>query len=154
VYSVRFQTVATKNGRGGNHLSKSLHDNLERAPRPESSTDDCSAESLSEMPEDLSEVMDFSSYNLVTTIRLIVLSGECRRIEVQRGSRKGSIFIKAGEIYRVETSEREADEAFFEILSWDRALHKDCKEAEPPEPNMRISTKVLLEAMKSQTYTR
>jgi hypothetical protein len=105
-------------------------------------------------PDDLSEVMDFSSYNLRTTIRLIVLSGECRRIEVKRGSKQGQIFIKEGEIYMTATNENEGDAAFFAILAWDRAVHRDYKEVAPPEKNMRIPTAVLLEAMKSQAYTR
>lgn len=105
-------------------------------------------------PDDLSEVMDFSSYNLRTTVRLIVLSGECRRIEVRRGSRHGYVFVKEGEIYRAVADETEGDAAFFEILGWDRAVHRDYREDDPPERNIRISTSVLLEAMKSQAYTR
>jgi hypothetical protein len=107
-----------------------------------------------EHPEDLSEVIDFSRYNLGTTIRLIVLSGESRCIDVKRGTRQGSIHIRAGEICRAETDDLEGDSAFFDILSWDRAVHRDCKETTPPETNMRISTKVLLEAMKSPAYSR
>jgi hypothetical protein len=149
-----FRSMATQNDEGDENLRKVLDDTMERAPRPDSSADDSRQNNLSEEPEDLSEVMDFSSYNLGTTIRLIVLSGEGRRIDVQRGSRKGRIYIKAGEIYRVETAEHEGDEAFFEILAWDRSVHKDCKEVDPPEPNMRISTKVLLETMKNRTYSR
>lgn len=105
-------------------------------------------------PDDLSEVMDFSSYNLRTTIRLIVLSGECRRIEVKRRSKHGYVFVKEGEIYRAVTDENEGDAAFFEILGWDRAVHRDYKEDDPPERNIRISTSVLLDAMKSQAYSR
>ena len=105
-------------------------------------------------PDDLSEVMDFSSYGLRTTIRLIVLSGECRRIEVKRRSKQAYIFVKEGEIYRAVTDENEGDAAFFEILGWDRAIHRDYKEEDPPERNMRISTSVLLEAMKNQAYAR
>jgi hypothetical protein len=105
-------------------------------------------------PDDLSEVMDFSTYNLRTTVRLIVLSGECRRIEVKRRSKQGNIYIKAGEIYRAVTDENEGDAAFFEILGWDRAIHRDYGEDDPPERNIRIATTVLLEAMKSQAYAR
>lgn len=104
-----------------------------------------------EHPEDLSEVMDFSSYDLRTTIRLIVLSGESRRVDVKKGSSQGSIFIKEGEIYRVITGEGEGDEALFEILSWDKAVHADYNEAILHEKNMRIQTSVFLDLMDSRT---
>ncbi len=140
--------MAERLHRGDNALTHSdVKDPLDRVPGSDNSDSDV-------YPDDLSEVMDFSSYNLRTTIRLIVLSGECRRIEVKRRSKQGYIFIKEGEIYRTVTDENEGDEAFFEILAWDRAIHRDYKEATPPEKNMRISTSVLLEAMKSQAYTR
>jgi hypothetical protein len=106
------------------------------------------------IPRDLSEVMDFSSYDLPTTIRLIVLSGEGRRIEIRRGTRQGAVFIKAGEIYRVVTGDKQGDEAFFEILGWHKTTHRDFKEHEPPEPNVRISTNVLLAAMQSEIYLK
>jgi hypothetical protein len=99
-------------------------------------------------PEDLSEVMDFSSCDLRTTIRLIVLSGECRRVDVQRGSKRGAIFINAGEIYRVVTNDTRGDEAFFEILAWDKTVHRDCWECSPTDANVRVPTNVLLEVMK------
>lgn len=102
---------------------------------------------LDRQPEDLSEVMDFSSYDLRTTIRLIVLSGESRRVEVKRGTLNGSIFVKEGDIYRAFTDEREGDEAFFEILSWNKAVHMDSQESGPLERNVRISTQVLLDLM-------
>jgi len=102
---------------------------------------------LGRQPDDLSEVMDFSSYDLRTTIRLIVLSGESRRVDVKRGRLNGSIFIKEGDVYRAVTNEREGDEAFFEILSWNRAVHMDSQEADPVERNVRVSTRVLLELM-------
>ncbi|MBI5570267.1 MAG: DUF4388 domain-containing protein [Desulfomonile tiedjei] len=102
----------------------------------------------------MSEVMDFSSYDLMTTIRLIVLSGESRRVDVKRGSRSGCIYIKAGEIYRVVADQRQGDAAFFEIISWDRAVHKDSQESTMPEGNMRISTHVLLQAMRNQVYQK
>jgi len=102
---------------------------------------------LGRQPDDLSEVMDFSSYDLRTTIRLIVLSGESRRVDVKRGSLNGSIFVKEGDIYRAVTDERKGDEAFFEILSWNRAVHMDSQEADPVERNVRVSTRVLLELM-------
>ncbi len=102
-------------------------------------------------PEDLAEVMDFSRYDLFTTVRLIVCSGESRKIQVKKGSRKGSMFIKEGEIYCVETDDRYGDEAFFEIVSWKNASHTDVQEADPPEKNVRISTNVLLDLMKSRT---
>jgi hypothetical protein len=100
-------------------------------------------------PEDLSEIMDFSIYDLRTTIRLIVLSAEPRRIDVKRGSLSGTIFIKEGEICRAETNERDGDEAFFEILSWENAVHSDTTHAELPEANVRIPTAVLLDLLKS-----
>jgi uncharacterized protein (UPF0548 family) len=102
---------------------------------------------LDRQPEDLSEVMDFSSYDLRTTIRLIVLSGESRRVEVKRGTLNGSIFVKEGDIYRALTDEREGDEAFFEILSWSKAVHMDSQESGLLERNVRISTQVLLDLM-------
>jgi hypothetical protein len=102
-------------------------------------------------PNDLSEVMDFSRYDLRTTIRLIVLSGESRRVEVKRGSRKGSIFIREGEIYRVEARDREGDEALFEILSWDKTIHSDFLQSECPDRNIRIATQVFLNMMESGT---
>ncbi len=102
-----------------------------------------------EPPEDLSEIMDFSIYDLRTTIRLIVLSAEPRRIDIKRGSLSGSIFIKEGEIYRAVTSESEGDEAFFEILSWENAVHSDSTQVELPEANVRIPTAVFLDLLKS-----
>jgi hypothetical protein len=102
-------------------------------------------------PEDLAEVMDFSGYDLFTTVRLIVSSGESRKIQVKKGGLTGFMFIKEGEIYRVETVDRHGDEAFFEIISWKNASHTDMQEADPPESNVRISTSVLLDLMKSRT---
>ncbi|MDQ7781547.1 MAG: DUF4388 domain-containing protein [Desulfomonilaceae bacterium] len=102
-------------------------------------------------PEDLSEVMDFSRYDLRTTIRLIVLSGESRRVDVKRGSRKGSIFVREGEIYRVQAGDLEGDEAMFEILSWDKTIHSDFLQSECPERNIRIATQILLNMMESET---
>ena len=103
-----------------------------------------------DQPEDLSEVMDFSRYDLRTTIRLVVLSGESRRVDVKRGSRKGSIFIREGEIYRVETKELEGDEALFDILSWDKTVHSDSQQAVFPEKNVRIPTHVFLNLLEGQ----
>lgn len=100
-----------------------------------------------DQPEDLSEVIDFSNYDLRTTIRLIVLSGESRRIDVKKLSAEGSIFIKGGEIYRVVTNERFGDEALFEILSWKNGVHSDVKENKSLEKNIRISTTVLLDLL-------
>lgn len=100
-------------------------------------------------PEDLSEVMDFSSYDLRTTIRLVVLSGESRSINIKKGSLSGRIFIKGGEIYRVVTNDREGDEAFFEILSWKNAAHSDSQQTRLPEANVRISTAVFLDLLQS-----
>ena len=104
----------------------------------------------SNLPDDLSEVMDFSGYDLRTTIRLIVLSGESRRIDIKRGSKNGSIFIKDGEIFAALTNVDAGDEAFFEMLSWKQSAHSDTHEPDPPEKNLRISTSVLLDAMKLQ----
>ena len=102
---------------------------------------------LGRQPEDLSEVMDFSSYDLRTTIRLIVLSGESRRVDVKKGSLNGSIFVKEGDVCRAVTGEREGDEAFFEILSWKKAVHIDSQETSPVDKNVKISTQVLLDLM-------
>lgn len=102
-------------------------------------------------PDDLSEVMDFSRYDLRTTIRLIVLSGESRRVDVRRGSRSGSIFVRDGEIYRVDAVGLEGDEALFEILSWDKTNHSDFQHNECPDRNIRIATPVFLNMMESQT---
>jgi len=103
-----------------------------------------------EHPEDLAEVMDFSGYDFFTTIRLIVSSGESRKIKVKKGRLNGAVFIKEGEIYRVESDDRLGDEAFFEILSWKNASHTDVHEADPPEKNVKISTTVLIDMMKSR----
>ncbi|MGO9566763.1 MAG: DUF4388 domain-containing protein [Desulfomonilaceae bacterium] len=94
--------------------------------------------------------MDFSGYDLFTTVRLIVSSGESRKIQVKKGRLKGSMFIKEGEIYCVEAADRHGDEAFFEIISWKNASHTDVHEADPPEKNVKISTGVLLDLMKSR----
>jgi hypothetical protein len=99
-------------------------------------------------PDDLSEVIDFSSYDLRTTLRLIVLSGESRRVDVQRGRRRGSIFIKGGEIYSVFTANDEGDEAFFEILSWEGAVHSDVQQVDSPAENVRVPTRVILDLLK------
>jgi hypothetical protein len=100
-------------------------------------------------PEDLSEVMDFSSYDLSTTIRLIVLSGESRRIDVRKGSRNGAIFIREGEIWRVVSDKFDGDEAFFDILSWPKADHSDVQQVDPPEKNVRIPTNVFMDLLKN-----
>lgn len=99
-------------------------------------------------PEDLSEVMDFSSYNLRTTVRLIVLSGESRRIDVNRGTLNGTIFIREGEIYRAVTDDLRGDEAFFDIFSWRNETHTDSQVVDPMERNMRIPTGVLIDVLK------
>lgn len=104
-------------------------------------------------PENLSEVMDYSSYDLRTTVRLIVMSGESRRIDVKRGSKHGSIFVREGDIYRVETNEAEGDEAFFDILSWDKTNHVDRPQNETPSKNLRIPTSVLLDLLKQGSRT-
>ena len=103
-----------------------------------------------ELPDSLSEIMDFSSYDLCTTVRLIVLSGETRTVQVTRGSKQGSIYIKGGEIYAAVTNSCQGDEAFFEMLSWDTANHSDYNEPNGSERNVRIPTKVLLEVMNSR----
>jgi|GEM_PF-1260710 len=100
-----------------------------------------------ESPEDLAEVMDYSRYDLPTTIHLIVSAGESRRIDVRKGSRQGSIYIKGGEIYCAETSEGLGDEGFFAILSWENAVHTDAPQTDVPEKNIRIPTEVLLEML-------
>ncbi len=94
---------------------------------------------------DLTEVIDFSAYDLRTTIRLIVASGEARRVDVRRGSKRGSIYIKGGEIFRVVAEQSNGDEAMFEILSWDKATHSDSKEVDSDAKNMRIPTEVFLD---------
>jgi hypothetical protein len=104
-----------------------------------------------ELPDSLSEIMDFSSYDLCTTLRLIVLSGETRSVDVRRGSKRGSVYIKGGEIYAAVTNSCRGDEAFFEILSWGSAEHNDRNDVDTPERNLRIPTKVLLEIMNSRT---
>lgn len=103
-------------------------------------------------PEDLSEVMDFSKFDLATTVRLIVLSGESRRVEVTKGHTQGYIYIKAGEIYRAVTNKNRGDAAVFEMMSWDKSVHRDFLEANPPEPNVRIPTPNLLDALKKMSY--
>jgi hypothetical protein len=103
---------------------------------------------LVEPPEDLAEIIDFSAYDLHTTIRLIVLSGESRRVDVRRGGKKGSVFVKDGTIYRVKTTEGEGDMAFFDVLSWKGALHTDVPQPDAPEANVRISTTVLMDVLR------
>lgn len=100
--------------------------------------------------ENISEVLDFSSFDLSTTIRLIVLSAESRRIDVRKGSRQGSIFIRAGQIYHVVTGDKEGDEAFFDILSWQDAIHRDVSQHETPEANLHICTDVLLDLLRKR----
>ncbi len=100
--------------------------------------------------DDLSEVMDFSSFDLRTTIRLIVSSGESRRVDVRRGSKRGSIHIRGGEIYRAVADQSQGDEAMFEILSWDKASHSDAREVDSEEKNVRISTEVFLDLLEKQ----
>lgn len=100
--------------------------------------------------ENISEVLDFSSFNLSTTIRLIVLSGESRRIDIRKGSRQGSIFIRHGEICHVVTQDKEGDEAFFDILSWKDATHRDEPQPKTPEGNLSIPTGVLLDLLRKK----
>lgn len=103
---------------------------------------------LCEAPEDLSEVMDFSAYDLKTTIRLIVLSGESRSIRVNKGSHIGYIYINSGEIFHVATDTGKGDEAFFDLLSWNNTTHTDTRYGVSPEPNIRIPTSVFLDVLK------
>jgi len=105
---------------------------------------------LESHPEDLSEVMDFSSYDLPTTVRLIVLSGESRKIDVRKSSVTGAIFIKEGEIYRAVTDELRGDEAFFDIFSWKNEIHSDSQVNEAMEKNIRIPTGVLIDLLKDR----
>jgi len=74
-------------------------------------------------------------------------------VDVKRGSKHGSIYIKAGEIYRAVAGLIEGDEAFFEILSWDKSFHSDAQEAETLLQNVKVSTDVLLHLIKDQTST-
>ncbi len=104
---------------------------------------------VEETPRDLSEVINYSTYDLKSTIRLIVLSGECRRIDIAKGASKASIYANAGEIYHVRTDTNHGDEAFFEILSWKNAVHSDVRQTQLPDVNMRIPTSVLLDLLKS-----
>lgn len=114
----------------------------------EETTSDFDEEGRQYLSDTITEVLDFSSYDLRTTIRLIVLSGEGRRVDVKRGSKKGSVFIDQGEIRSVFTSEKQGDEAFFDILSWDGAIHTDMREIEPPAGNVNVPTNVLLDLLK------
>ncbi len=107
-------------------------------------------EPVCEAPEDLSEVMDFSAYDLKTTIRLIVLSGESRSIQVSKGSRTGHIYINCGEIFHVVTDTCKGDEAFFDLLSWKNETHTDAQYGDAPEPNIRIPTSVFLNVLKNK----
>lgn len=107
--------------------------------------------SESNHPEDLSEVMDFSSYDLRTTVRLIVLSGESRRIDVKKGSREGAIYIREGEIFRAVAGTLHGDEAFFEILSWKNETHSDSLSTEDMGNNVRIPTTVLVDLLKGRS---
>ena len=104
-----------------------------------------------EKREDISEIMDYSSYDLRTTIRLVVLSGESRRVDVIKGSRQGTIFIKDGEIHSAVANDLKGDEAFFEMLSWIKAEHSDAHQRDQPEGNMRVSTSVLLDLLAKET---
>jgi hypothetical protein len=118
---------------------------LNRKSKPVSS----GANSDPDCPSDVSEVIDFSNYDLKTTIRLIVLSGEARKITVNRGSVSGTIFIKEGEVFNAETIDATGDEAFFQILSWKNAAHFDSSFDNIPETNIRVPTSALLNLMKS-----
>jgi hypothetical protein len=104
------------------------------------------------VPEGLSEVIDFSGYDLCTTLRLIALSGECRQVKVRKGSRQGAIYISAGEIQAAVTKDRAGDEALFESLSWEGASHVDLPHADPLERNISTSTQVLLEILKKEVF--
>lgn len=95
--------------------------------------------------------MDFSSYDLRTTVRLIVLSGESRKVDVIKGSVQGAIFIKEGEIYRAVTNDLQGDEAFFEIFSWKNETHFDSHVSELLEKNIRIPTGVLVDLLKNRS---
>lgn len=72
---------------------------------------------------------------------------------MKRGTKHGAIYINQGEICRAVAGPIEGDEAFFEILSWDKAVHGDTQEPEAIERNMKVSTDVLLHLIKDQTST-
>jgi hypothetical protein len=97
--------------------------------------------------------MDFSSYDLRTTIRLIVLSGESRKVDVKKGSREGAIYIRGGEISRAITGTLLGDEAFFEILSWKNETHSDSLSTEDMGKNIRIPTTVLVDLLKGRSIS-
>lgn len=103
-------------------------------------------------PEDVSEVIDFSAHDLWTTLRLIAMSGESRRIDVRRGSKEGAVYITGGDVLRCVTTDREGDEALFEILSWEGATHTDIQYRDPAEKNMRVPTRVLLEILRKDVF--
>ncbi len=107
---------------------------------------------LTPVPEDLSQVINFSYYDLCTTLRLIVLSGESREVKVRKGSRNGAIYIADGEIQAAMTRDRAGDEALFEILSWEAASHVDVHHADRPVRNIRLSTGVLLEILRKEVF--
>jgi hypothetical protein len=111
--------------------------------------DQIQPEGVYEAPEDLSEVMDFSDYDLKTTIRLIVLSGESRSIHVSKGSHSGRIYINCGEILHVVTDTGQGDEALFDLLAWKNETHTDGKCDDSPDPNIRIPTSVFLDILKN-----
>lgn len=102
--------------------------------------------------EDVSEVIDFSAYDLWTTLRLIVLSGESRKIDVKKGSRQGAIYIAGGDILHSVTADREGDEALFEMLSWEGATHTDVQCSDPLARNMRVPTRILVEILKKEVF--
>jgi len=104
------------------------------------------------VPDDLAQVINFSDYDLCTTLRLITLSGESREVSIRRGANQGTIYIADGEIRAAATRDLAGDEALFQILSWDAASHVDAHHAAPAERNIRVSTPVLLEILKKEVF--
>ncbi len=107
---------------------------------------------LAQVPEDLSQVINFSDYDLCTTLRLITLSGESREVTVRKGSNHGTIYIADGEIQAAVTRDCIGDEALFQILSWEAASHVDAHPVSRVERNIRVSTQVLLEILKKEVF--
>ncbi len=67
--------------------------------------------------------------NLADMIQLACLESKERKLLVLAGHRSGEIFFSKGEVVHCSTGKKQGEEAFYEMLSWDRGSFKFVHEA-------------------------
>ncbi len=88
------------------------------------------------------EIEGFSGFasglNLADLVQLACLESRDRKLLIFAGDRSGEIFFSSGEVVHCTTGDKEGEEAFYEMLSWERGSFKfvceatDCRSVEIP----------------------